>query len=263
MLSPFFMFTSKIHIILIGCGGTGGCFFSRLARFMADLEIPNLQIAISIIDGDHVESKNLIRQPFLMDDLGSNKAVALARAAEESVLLRVRAYPMYLKPDNVDTLLGHFPFECYSNHDIRIIIGAVDNHACRKLLHKYFLETHFLGKTFYIDSANEISCGEIVIAKKDGNHILAPDRAHYYPDILNDTDKAPYEMSCEELNAAAPQHLATNGLAADLLFSYVSQLIVGHQNVEQAPGGIVYFDAFKLYSQFFPYEEAIHGPIKC
>ena len=138
----------------------------------------------------------------------------------------------------------------------------MDNHACRKLLHEYFLHPQYLHDTlFYIDSANEFSCGEIVIGKRTYRDIEAPDRVHYYPDIMQDNGKAAYEMSCEELNSSAPQHLATNGLAADLIFSYLSQLLMAGEQALHAPGGIIYFDALKLFSRFDVYEEARHGKI--
>lgn len=114
----------------------------------------------------------------------------------------------------------------------------------------------------YVDSANELSAGEIVIGVRDYTKIITPDRAHYYPEILENPGKAAYELSCEELNASAPQHLATNGLAGDLLFSYISQVIVAAEKAVYAPGGIIYFDAFQMFSRFDRYEEERHGKIK-
>lgn len=251
----------NIDILLIGCGGTGGCFFTKMVRFLAGNEFKNMELSFSIMDGDHVEAKNLGRQPFLEEDIGRNKAVALASAAEEIMDMKVKAYPQYLGPNN-KSILHRNSFDNISNMDIKIVIGAVDNHACRKVLHQYFVEYNGIPWLFYLDAANEISCGEIVIGVKRGKKIIAPDRVHYYPEILADTGKAAYEMSCEELNSAAPQHLATNSLAADLLFSYVSQIITMGYYADKAPGGIIYFDAFKLFARFNEYTEDIHGKIK-
>lgn len=251
----------NIDIILIGCGGTGGCFFSRFVRFMADNVSINANIHICIMDGDFVEQKNLARQPFCEDDIGHNKAVVLASAAEETLGIQVKAYPFFLSPDN-SSILYLSTFANSSTNDLKIVVGALDNHAGRKILHEYFVKSNFRGNLFYIDSANEFSCGEIVVGKKHSGKMIAPDRSYYYPDILKDNSKAAYEMSCEELNKEAPQHLATNGLAADLLFSYVVQLVLAEEKAEYAPGGIIFFDAFKLFSRFDPYEEERHGKIK-
>ena len=198
---------------------------------------------------------------FSEEDLGKNKAVALAASAQEVFGIDVKAYPEYLTPDNMLRYLS--PDSYSSSSNIRIIIGAVDNHACRKLLHEYFQHPQYLSENvlYYIDSANEFSCGEIVIGKRTYRDIAAPDRVHYYPDIMQDNGKAAYEMSCEELNSSAPQHLATNGLAADLIFSYLSQLLMAGEQAPLAPGGIIYFDALKLFSRFDIYEEVRHGKI--
>lgn len=232
-----------------------------MVRYLYDNATPDIQLTFRIFDGDHVEAKNIGRQPFSEEDIGSNKAVALSSAAMDTLGIDVNAYPMYLSPENISILKKELMGYCRAN-DLQILIGAVDNHACRKLLHKYFNEYQENATLFYIDSANEFSCGEIVIGKRQGKKILAPDRIHYYPDIQNDTGKAAYEMSCEELNASAPQHLATNGMAADLLFAYVIQLFMAGDQAHYAPGGIIYFDSFKLFSRFDEYSEDRHGKIE-
>lgn len=257
---PSFIFM-KIDILLVGCGGTGGCFFSKMVRFLSGLTLQGIELQFRIIDGDIVEAKNIGRQPFVMEDIGRNKAVALSSIAEEALGVRVKAYPTYLSPANM-SIVSQFDYETKSNGDIKIVIGAVDNHQCRICLHKYFMSYNDLPTLIYIDSANELSCGEIVIGVRDRARIITPDRAHYYPEILDDKSKPVYELSCEELNIAAPQHLATNGMAGDLLFSYISQVIAAGEYANKAPGGIIYFDAFKMFSRFDRYEEERHGKIE-
>ena len=251
----------NIDLVLVGCGGTGGCFFSKMVRFLSGITFADINFKFRLIDGDIVEAKNIGRQPYLLDDVGRNKAVALAAIAEETLDVKVKAYPMYLSPENID-LLNEFDFSGIQSNDIKIIVGAVDNHQCRIALHNYFMSYKRVPTLIYIDSANELSCGEIVVGIRNRNKIITPDRAHYYPEILNDTSKPVYELSCEELNAAEPQHLATNGLAGDLLFSYIAQVISAGEHASYAPGGIIYFDAFQLFSKFVRYEEAYHGEIK-
>ena len=252
----------NIDLLLIGCGGTGGCFFSKMVRFLSGLSFHDIDFKFRMMDGDLVEAKNIGRQPYLLDDVGRNKAVALSAIAEETLDVRVKAYPDFLSPKNL-ALLNEFDFRSSSNHDLKIIVGAVDNHQCRIDLHNYFMSYNQMPTLIYIDSANELSCGEIVIGIRNSKKIICPDRAHYYPEILNDTSKPVYELSCEELNEVAPQHLATNGLAGDLLFSYVAQVIAAGEYAKEAPGGIIYFDAFQLFSKFVKYEESIHGKIEC
>jgi hypothetical protein len=250
----------RVDIIIVGCGGTGGCFFTRIARFLSDAVL-DVEVKLRIMDGDKVEMKNLGRQPFMEEDIGENKAVALAAAAEESLGLQVSAYPTYLSPETTGILTSS-PFSGYSA-DVQILIGAVDNHAARKLLHERFIEGKRNSRTIiYLDSANEFSCGEITIGKCMDGKIVAPDRVHYFPTIFNDPGKAVYEMSCEELNRSAPQHLATNSFAADLLFAYCSQLLLSGEKMKLANGGIIWFDTFKMFSRFDPYEEDRHGKVE-
>lgn len=251
----------NIDLLLVGCGGTGGCFFSKMVRFLTSIEFQGIDFRFRIIDGDRVEAKNIGRQPFLLEDVGKNKAVALASVAEELMDIKVKAYPFYLSPGKIE-VLDQFDFDSVSTSDLKIIIGAVDNHACRSILHNYFMSYKKIPMLIYVDSANELSAGEIVIGVRNYTKIITPDRAHYYPEILENPGKAAYELSCEELNASAPQHLATNGIAGDLLFSYISQVIVAAEKAAYAPGGIIYFDAFQMFSRFDRYEEERHGKIK-
>lgn len=250
----------KVDILVVGCGGTGGCFLTRLVWFLAYAQNLDIQYTLRVMDGDIVEEKNLERQPFEETSIGRNKAVAFASQAEEQWGVKIKAYPQYLSPMNKD-ILRAWEYDCYCSTDIKIIVGAVDNHACRKLLHEYFINYNQTPFLFYIDAANELSCGEIVVGKRNSTKFFAPDRVHYYREILDDTGKAAYEMSCEELNQAAPQHLTTNSFAADAMLSYVSQILSAGEYATSAPGGIIYFDAFKMFMRFHAYEEERHGKI--
>jgi len=227
---------------------------------MADTYLPDSEINFSIIDGDHVERKNLGRQPFMPEEIGCNKAVVLSTAAEESLGIHINAYPEYLSDKNYLRLIKNF--EHFTDHTINVLIGAVDNHACRKILHSIFVNGTGKNTCFYIDAANEYSSGDVVFAKITNHVIQAPDRCHYYPEVLLDSEKAVYEKSCEELNLSSPQHLATNSVAADLIFSYLTQLILAGDAATLAPGGIAYFDSLLFFSRFDPYNEAKHGKIK-
>lgn len=220
-----------------------------------DFRCPGKEIVLRVMDGDTVEEKNLARQPFVPEDIGQNKASVLAAVAEECLsLTNVRAYPYYLSPETMDYLyIQEDFFKKDRGEKVQILIGCVDNHAARKLLHDYFQEAKnsCWANLFYIDSANESVTGEIVIGKITKGKMKAPDRVHYYPDIFQNPGKAAYELSCEERAAVAPQQPATNGLAADLMFSYISQILRADESyIMEASAGIVYFNAAKLFSRF-------------
>ena len=70
-----FPVSCPIHIVMIGCGGTGGHIAPHLYRLLYSVFRPSTVI---LCDGDLVEKKNLVRQNFVSCDLGRNKAEVLA-----------------------------------------------------------------------------------------------------------------------------------------------------------------------------------------
>ena len=68
---------------------------------------------------------------------------------------------------------------------VPIIIGCVDNHNCRKNFYMKFFEEYT--DIIYIDAANEFSTGEVVVGIKNNQAVIAPDRAFYFPEVLEDS----------------------------------------------------------------------------
>ncbi len=67
--------SAPVKIVVLGAGETGGYLIPHLYRIaFADSERP---YRIIICDGDIVEEKNLIRQNFVKQDIGRNKAAVL------------------------------------------------------------------------------------------------------------------------------------------------------------------------------------------
>ena len=91
----------------------------------------------------------------------------------------------------------------------------------------------------YIDAANEFSTGEVVVGIKNNQAVIAPDRAFYFPEVLEDS-KSVLEMSCTELNNVKPQHLVTNLVAANICLIQTIKILSG----DWTCGGIYSFDAF-------------------
>jgi hypothetical protein len=74
-LSELEGYATRTHVMLIGAGGVG----ARLAPLLVKHLIPG--DALSIIDHDIVEIKNLQRQHFVADDIGKPKALVVAERA--------------------------------------------------------------------------------------------------------------------------------------------------------------------------------------
>lgn len=225
----------KYNILVVGAGGTGGLFTNFLAKFLNGRDKETYMV--TLIDGDTVEAKNISRQPFVTEDVGESKAKALTLALTSAYDISMSYIGKYINSKNdieqafraADSLLGY-------GSKIRILVGCVDNHAARKCMHDYFMDEK---NCLYADSGNEFSHGEVVFGIKNKGKVIAPDKCFYSPDIFDGELTPRAEESCEALNNSAPQHLATNILAADILLSGIAGLI----SDRKMPNGIVHFDS--------------------
>lgn len=223
------------HIIVVGSGGTGTYLLKELSRYLQG-GLGNIT-AFTIIDGDTVEDKNLERQSFAEDDIGFNKAAVMADVLSSAFSVPWTSYAEYLVSlEQLDNI--------FYNDSIPVIFGCVDNHACRLLLEEYFDKKDTI---VYYDSANEFATGEVVFAYKKDGKVISPYRSHYFPEIKQDNKKRT-EMSCEELNNVAPQHIATNMAAGNILLKEFTAFLSGSPHA-----GLVTFDLDMYYQEFLPY----------
>lgn len=241
----------EFHVIVVGAGGTGGNFLKEFGRFLSFFQSDDKTVMLSIVDGDRIEKRNCARQPFISEDENEFKAVTMASAIIENFELseeRVCARACYI--DTVEDLQNIARTSSYGKKLV-ILVGAVDNHRARQVMHDFFYECKDI---IYVDSANEYRVGEVVTAIRINGKNIAPPRAYYYPEIMKDKGKAASEISCGEINIADPQHITTNLMAANICLSIVINAITG----QLKGGGITYFDSLKLYSR----HESFHGKCK-
>ena len=228
----------KYDVIVVGAGGTGTYFLKEFSRFIAGNRNASSKIeSLCIFDGDTVEAKNLARQAFDEEDIGRNKASVMAEILNDSFGLEYKAYGCYL------TDLSQLKT---SSSSIPVIISCVDNHGCRLLLEEYFNRQ---GSCVYFDSANEFDNGEVVYAFKSNGKVMGPVRSHYFPQIKEGDVRTREELSCEELNNVAPQHIFTNMQAGHLLCVGMANLLSG----KMTPG-FVYFNSFNYSCNFMPWK---------
>ncbi|MCM1060827.1 MAG: hypothetical protein NC452_11100, partial [Eubacterium sp.] len=106
---------------------------------------------------------------------------------------------------------------------LTILIGAVDNNKSRQLCHKVFNQAENL---IYIDSGNGEYTGQVVCGiRRNGKTYYKP-VGQVYPDILEDTDKFPTELSCAEASVSAPQSIVANIMAATAVVAYIYNILV-------------------------------------
>ena len=139
-----FPVSCPIHIVMIGCGGTGGHIAPHLYRLLYSVFRPSTVI---LCDGDIVEKKNLVRQNFVACDLGRNKAEVIAERYSAAFGLECNYVPGYIESaEELQKLLR-------SSHQdaLIILIGAVDNNRSRRMCNDVFCKAKNL---VYIDSGN-------------------------------------------------------------------------------------------------------------
>jgi PRTRC genetic system ThiF family protein len=208
------------HWIIIGAGGNGGYFIPQLIRQISlqnrMLKLENKALhAVTIIDADSVEDKNLTRQNFLPRDVGHNKAEVMAMRYGAAFGVEVTYIPEYLDgPEMLKNIVNQ-------DNLIPVVVGAVDNNKTRAIVYEVFKGTRNI---FWLDMGNEEWAGQVVLGFNHGKdfdkgnkepHLFnIPCVADIYPEILEATDKLPHEMSCAERAVSNPQNIFTNQTAA-------------------------------------------------
>ena len=223
-----------VKIVMIGAGGTGSYVAMHLYRLMHCLTAPHggnggRNVRIIIADGDSVEEKNLVRQHFTPADLGLNKAQVIAERYASAFSMKAEYVPDFIedkarlhelvKPAFTtgikDTVMPY--------RELVILLGCVDNNKSRKLCNEVFYECKDL---IYIDSGNGEYSGQVVCGVRRKGRTLAKPVGFYYPDVLEDTDKFPTELSCAEASASAPQTIAANMTAATMVVNLLHNILV-------------------------------------
>lgn len=230
--------------VVVGTGGTGGNFTKEFVKYL----VKDINISLLLIDGDKVEKKNRMRQPFGRTDIQQNKAKALRHGLEHDypeLTGRIFDYPYYL--DCVEDLSSAIAITGHENDKI-LLIGGVDNHRARQVMEEFY---HNNSSIVMVDSANEWSNGEVVVSVKKDNKEYSPLRSVYFPDVLTDKSPSASELSCGAVNESAPQHIVTNLSAAAGIMSCIHRLVENGK----ISGGILYFDSFTYFSRFQPVEE--------
>lgn len=222
-----FSASAPVKIIVIGAGGTGGYAIPQIYKIAC---VTDRECRIIICDGDIVEEKNLIRQNFIADDIGKNKAQVLAERYSAAYGMECEYIPEYIESEHALLTLCYPDFvkQPYSYPPIPesqkvILVGCVDNNRSRQICHKVFSKINNL---IYIDSGNESENGQVVCGVKQSGRTTYKPVGSVYPDILNDEDKLPTELSCAERAVSAPQSITANLMAAMFIVCYLYNLLM-------------------------------------
>jgi len=224
-----------VKIVMLGAGGTGGHAAPHLYRLLYAIDRP---VRFIICDGDVVETKNLVRQNFTPADLGENKARVLAERYSAVFGMETEYLPSFVEnEEELKQLLTPQVWRTgyYGGTELReqvILLGAVDNNKSRQLCHLVFNKAKEL---IYIDAGNGEHTGQVVCGIRRAGKTYYKPIGDVYPDVLEDTDKFPTELSCAEASVSAPQSMAANITAATAVVDMVYNILaLGDSAVRQA-----------------------------
>lgn len=175
---------------IIGVGGVG----SWLAPALCLLKKPE---NVTVIDGDRLEPKNMNRQLFTEDDIGANKAEAIARK------YRCNAIAEYFSLGKIELRRGDVLLVCADNNPARLA-------ALR--------EADRTDDLMVIVAANETHSAEAYVYQRAWKETKADPRV-YYPTITTDRTGDPQAaaIGCTgEAQEQRPQLVTSNAIAAAL-----------------------------------------------
>ena len=208
-----------VNIVIIGAGGTGGYVIPHLYRIA---QASGRKCRVVICDGDIVEEKNLVRQNFAECDIGENKAAVMAERYSDVFGIETEYVSEYIENEEQLAELLEVKYDYWSPKPASILIGAVDNNRSRIMCHNVFNKMKDL---IYIDSGNGEFTGQVVCGVKANGRVISKPVGRVYPDILQDEEKFPSELSCAERSVSAPQSIAANIFASTAVASMLYNLL--------------------------------------
>jgi hypothetical protein len=194
----------RTHIVIIGCGGTGGYLIRDLARYINALPYSHY-IDIMLIDSDKVEAKNIGRQNFMPQDIGKSKAEVLARRYSLVLGMPITSHCANVTAENFGQLCMTNTIAEEQDAGNYIIISCVDSNKARldilrslgfylpnekfsALDHDLIDCRNYLHTLTWIDAGNESHNGQVVCSHvatptssvSKGDHIFSLSKDAYF-----------------------------------------------------------------------------------
>ena len=247
-----------LRIYLVGCGGTGSWaapHIARLARFLR--EVRGVKTAVTFVDPDGVETRNVFRQNFCAAEVGSNKAELLASRLSAAWGIEIHTHAQRFESKMIDLEYG----------DVGVIVGCVDNALARREISETLSrETQRYGngeppppRLWWIDSGNGEDTGQVLVGAAPSSSELRqafpfypqptycvnlPSPALQHPDLLQDSPTIPQPptpapdvsgrvadantnqaaISCTEMALLGEQSPIINAMMANLAATYLWRL---------------------------------------
>lgn len=176
------------QFIVIGTGGTGSRLVPLLSQFLKTLPWV-INPTLTLIDFDVVEERNLVRQNFIRQDVGKNKAATLA--ARYSRHYELNIVPIIDKvvadkPYSLDHING--TSKMLHRLDRTVIFMCVDSLKAREEVLWHVLQS--TGSFLVFDAGNEDDFGQITAFSSAGFSAVHPDQ---FSMLVAPGGKVPFE----------------------------------------------------------------------
>ena len=221
-----------LNIFVIGCGGTGSYLIPNLARLLSVKQVDGLITRLFLCDADEVEEKNLLRQNFIQNDIGKNKASVLATRYSKAFGIPIAAIEDYF-PAGDSSTVSRWVFDSLNSGinlfgdeptgvSCDIIISCVDNVKTRLSIAD-FRKNNGPSTPIWIDTGNEEFRGQVVFSDYICEEVgPTPDVFAIFPNMLDQMTKSdhPDALSCADHALSAPQNIGANMTSAQCAFNY-------------------------------------------
>ena len=208
----------SIHIVVVGCGGTGSTIASGLPYLHQSMLATGHPggLDVTLIDGDRISATNCVRQPFSEGEIGLFKSVVLVRRLNLFWNLEWKAVPKHL-----DRSTG-LP------HPIDFIIGCVDSRAARAVIND-LIGQRWTDVRYWLDIGNNAESGQFVLGQPlNGRNRRKAQRlrtiAELFPEIVDPSLDGDSQPSCSAAEALDRQHPFINQTIANHALALLSRL---------------------------------------
>lgn len=210
-----FKHKKKIHIWVVGTGGTGSAYADALAAIAYDhLQRTGNRIQITLIDPDIVEDKNIGRQRFSHASLGRFKCEDIAERLNFVYGLGIRSIARPIDKNTIQ--LG--------SNTTHLIVDCVDNADARNTINE-IASSYYEEEAWTLSCGNAFTNGHVLIGRRGpvelilNTHISHPPHPYVVDPGLLVQEKKPVkpvaEPSCADLVIVGEQSLLINRTIAN------------------------------------------------
>jgi hypothetical protein len=242
---PTFEVIKPKRIVLIGLGGIGSNLVQDVVETVAyTFGIHKTEIVF--VDGDDYEAKNAQRQ--IVGGLRNKAERTLVKWEDEYPTLKFSAVKAYVgQEQKFEGGKMVLPVSKVLQDGDWVLCG-VDNNTTRLIVSKQMQQFQ---NGVLIDGGNGLMDGSVQTYIRQNSKDMAPTIEAGQPNLRNPNDKAPYQMSCEELEAAGVRQIRpTNKTAAHIMYLVLWRLLEGP--VSTGLASVAYFSIENIVDESLP-----------